>query len=102
MRAYNHRSGSLGAVPISKPTIQGGWGAWGVGIRYSHTDLTDKDIFGGEMDIYSLALNWWLRKDINVNVNWRYVELDRPAEIGGPVIHGRSSAIVSRVLLILD
>jgi phosphate-selective porin OprO/OprP len=102
MRDYNHKSGSLGSIPIAKPTSQGGWGAWEFGIRYSHTDLSDKDIFGGEMDVYSLALNWWLRKDFNINVNWRYIELDKPAEVGSPVLQGQSSAIVSRIVLILD
>ena len=102
MRAYNHKSGNFAFVPISKPTNRGGWGSWEIGVRYSHIDLSDKDIFGGEMDVYSLALNWWLTTDLNVNVNWRYVELDRPAELGGPVLHGQSSAIVSRVVLILQ
>jgi phosphate-selective porin OprO/OprP len=102
MRPYNYKSGSLGSVPISKPVNQGGWGAWELGFRYSHTDLTDKDIFGGEMDVYTLALNWWLRPTFNVNINWRFVELDKPAESGGPILHGQASGFVSRVFLILD
>lgn len=102
MRSYNHKNGSFGFVPISRPVNQGGWGAWEVGARYSHTDLSDKDILGGEMDVYSLALNWWLRPDFNVNINWRFVKLDKPASIGGPILSGQSSGFVSRVVLILD
>jgi len=102
MRPYNYKSGSLGFVPVSRPVNQGGWGAWEFDLRYSYLDLTDRDIFGGEMDVYSLALNWWLRPTVNVNINWRYVELDKPAEPGGPILHGQASGFVSRVLLILD
>ena len=102
MRAYNHTSGTFRPVPIAKPANQGGWGALEVGFRYSHTDLTDKTIFGGEMDVYSLAFNWWLQSNINFNINWRYVELDKPAEAGGPILQGQTSGITTRVLLMLD
>ena len=30
------------------------------GFRYSSLDLSDGDVDGGEMDTYSLGLNWWL------------------------------------------
>jgi len=102
MRAYNRKSGTFGPVPIAKHANQGGWGAIEIGLRYSHTDLTDRTIFGGEMDVYSLAFNWWLQRNINFNINWRYVKLDKPAETGGPMLHGQTSGIISRVVLLLD
>jgi len=96
MRAYNRKSGILGGVPVSKSVYQDGWGAWELGVRYSSIDLTDGLIDGGEMDIWSLGLNWWLSPIFNVNVNYRYIENDQ----GG--FSGESSGFTTRVLLVLE
>ena len=96
MRAYNRKSGILGGVPVSKSVYQDGWGAWELGVRYSSLDLTDGLVDGGEMDIWSLGLNWWLSPIFNVNVNYRYIFNDQ----GG--FSGESSGFTSRVLLILE
>lgn len=96
MRAYNKKSGILGGVPVSKSVYQDGWGAWEVSMRYSTLDLTDGLVDGGEMDIWSLGLNWWLSPIFNVNMNYRYIENDQ----GG--FSGESSGFTTRVLLILE
>jgi phosphate-selective porin OprO/OprP len=102
MRSYNRRSGIFNRIQIARPVNQNGWGAWEVGVRYSHTDLSDGPIKGGEMDIWTLGLNWWLRKDIMTSINWRHVELDKPPQQALAPVRGQSSGWTSRVVLILD
>ena len=96
MRDYNKRAGILGPVPVAKSVNQGGWGAWEVGFRWSELDLTDGLIDGGEMDILSLGLSWWLTPVFNVNMNYRYITLDRFG------VEGDSSGLNVRVLLMLE
>ena len=75
---------------------QGGWGAWELGVRYSTVDLTDGLITGGEMDILSLGINWWLSPIFNVNVNYRHIVLDRFGH------DGTSDGINARVMVVLE
>ena len=96
MRAYRKRTGIFGPVPVAKSVNQGGWGAWEVAFRWSDLDLTDGLIDGGEMDILSLGLNWWLTPTFNVNMNYRYITLDRFG------VEGNSSGFMTRVLLMLE
>ena len=96
MRAYNHKSGIFGPVPVAQSVNQGGWGAWEVSFRYSTLDLTDGLIDGGEMDILSLGANWWLTPVFNVNLNYRFIQ----NELGG--LDGESSGLLARVLLMLE
>ena len=96
MRSYNRKSGIVGPVPIAKSVYQGGCGAWEVSARYSTLDLTDGLIDGGEMDIWSVGLNWWLSPTFNVNMNYRFIENER----GG--LSGESSGFVTRVMVVLE
>ena len=96
MREYRNRAGIFGPVPVAKTVYQGGWGAWELGFRYSDLDLTDGLIDGGEMDILSLGVSWWLTPTFNVNMNYRYITLDRFGVVGN------SSGIMTRVLLLLE
>ncbi len=102
MRGYNHRSGIFDRVQIARPVNQSGWGAWEVGLRYSHTDLNDGPVQGGEMDIWTLGLNWWLQSNIMTSINWRHVELDRAISPGFAPVDGKSNGWTSRVVLILE
>lgn len=94
MRDYRKKTGIFGPVPVAKTVYQGGWGTWELGFRY--LDLTDGLIDGGEMDIFSLGMSWWLTPKFNVNMNYRYITLDRFG------IAGDSSGIMTRVLLLLE
>ncbi len=95
-RAYRKRSGTFDPLPVARPVNQGGWGAVELAFRYSKTDLTDGTIDGGDMDIYSLGVNWWFTRSAHLGVNYRYIELDRSG------IAGKSSGINARLLLMLD
>jgi len=96
MRSYNFKSGILGPVPVSRSVYQGGWGAWELAARFSSIDLSDGLIDGGEMDILSLGVNWWLSPIFNVNLNYRFITNDQ----GG--FSGDAQGVMGRVLLILE
>ncbi len=96
MRSYNKKSGILGPIPVAKSVYQGGKGAWELDARWSSIDLSDGLVDGGEMDILSLGINWWLSPIFNVNMNYRFITLDRRG------IEGDSSGFATRVTLILE
>ena len=96
MRAYRKRSGTFDPLPVSTPVNQGGWGAVELAFRYSQIDLTDGTLDGGEMDIPSLGINWWLTRSAQLSVNYRNISLDRFAT------EGNSSGVNARLLLMLD
>jgi len=96
MRGYNRKSGIFSPLPISRSVDDGGWGAWEVAARISDIDLTEGLIDGGEMQIISLGLNWWLTPVFNVNLNYRWVTLDRFG------LSGDSNGFNTRVVLMLE
>lgn len=93
MRDYIYKSGTFGPVPVSRSVYQNGKGAWEVAARWSSIDLTDGPVVGGEMDVSSLAVNWWLSPIFNINLNYRYIMNDRDD------LDGRASGAAIRVLL---
>jgi phosphate-selective porin OprO/OprP len=96
MREYKASSGTFGRVPISRSAYQDGPGAWEIATRWSGIDLNDGPVSGGEMDILSLAVSWWLSTAFNVNVNYRYVFNERDS------LDGEASGLALRVLLKLQ
>ncbi len=57
-------------------------GAWEVGLRYSHIDLNDEGISGGEEDNITVGLNWYLNP--NVRMMFNYVNADLEDRAGIP------------------
>jgi phosphate-selective porin OprO/OprP len=96
MRKYNKKSGTFGGVPVSRSVYQGGKGAWEVSARWSTIDLADGLVDGGEMDIASLGLNWWLSPIFSINANYRQIWNTR---VG---IEDTSSGFNTRVILLLE
>jgi phosphate-selective porin OprO/OprP len=96
MRPYNKKSGTFGGVPISKSVYQGGKGAWELSARWSSIDLSDGLVEGGEMDIASLGVSWWLTPFFSVGMDYRYIWNKRLGE------DGASSGLNSRILLLLE
>lgn len=96
MRDYNFKSGILGPVPVARSVYQGGWGTWELAARYSSIDLTDGPIDGGEMDILSLGINWYLSPIFNVNLNYRFITNDKDG------FSGDTQGVMGRVLLMLE
>ena len=79
---------------------QNGWGACEIGARFSHLDLSEapgpEGGDAGVMDIWSLGLNWWLSPYFNVNLNYRYINLDRFGD------EGISQGMNARLMLVLE
>jgi phosphate-selective porin OprO/OprP len=96
VREYRKRNGTFGPVPISRAVSQNGWGAWEYALRYSHLDASDELVQGGEMDIWSVGVNWWLTRLLGVNLNYRYITLDRRG------LRGHSSGINWRIVMVLE
>ena len=100
VRPYNKRGGVFRPIPIARTVDQNGWGAWEISTRFSSLDMNEvpdpAGLEAGEMDVWSLGLNWWLTPRMNANINYRYVDLDR---LG---VQGTSQGFVSRIMLILE
>jgi phosphate-selective porin OprO/OprP len=96
MRAYRKRSGLFDPLPVSKSVTQGGWGALETAFRYSSLDLTEGTVDGGDLEILSLGINWWLARRAQFSVDYRYISLDRFG------IQGDSAGLNARLLLMLD
>ena len=96
MRQYNKRSGTFKRLNVANGVNSGGWGELEVYSRWSSIDLTNNSIDGGEMDTFSLGINWSPLSAIQVNVNYRYSTLDRTGQTGSN--HG----IVSRLVFVLE
>ena len=96
MRPYSKKNGLFRPVPVAKTVYQGGKGSWEVAARYSGVNLTDGLVEGGDMQIASLGLNWWLTPFFSLGVNYRYIwnTLDG--------VKGTSSGFETRIVIMLD
>jgi len=63
--------------------------------RWETVDLTDGLVAGGELDVATLGLTWWLTSNSYVSLNYRHIELDRFDLVGD------SSGFNLRLLMIL-
>jgi len=96
MRKYNKTNGTFGGPPISRSVYQNGKGAWQLSVRYSDLDLTDGAVEGGDMQIASFGVAWWLTPFFSVDLNYRYIW----NEIDG--LEGKTSGLNSRLVLLLE
>ena len=73
-RASAYRIGS-GEFKGLKPATEfdpgnGGWGAWEVAVRYANINLNDGAIVGGEEDVMSSGLNWYMNDNVRLMIEW--------------------------------
>ena len=79
-RPYDITSGTFKRVkPNTNFSIvdREGWGAWEFGLRYSHLDLTDQKIIGGEIDNWTVGVNWYINPAIRIMINYSRADIDR-------------------------
>ncbi len=85
-------------VPFSS---RGGWGAWELAFRYSHTNLNSNagilgnaaaadSVRGGEQNIYTVGLNWCLNANLKLLFDYSRIMVDRlnPARTASPTPFG--------------
>ena len=95
MRPYRKTSGIMGPIPVAKPVRHGGWGAWEAAIRWSELDMNDELLSGGDMDVLSLGLNWYLSTNARIFLNYRNINLDKDD------LKGESHGFMMRFLVML-
>ena len=95
MRPYRKTSGIMGPIPVAKPVRHGGWGAWEAAVRWSELDMNDELLSGGDMDVLSLGLNWYLSTNARVYFNYRNINLDKDS------LKGESHGFMMRFLVML-
>jgi phosphate-selective porin OprO/OprP len=105
-RRYNAATGSFqNPRPKSPFAHGGGWGAFELAARLSHTDLNFDEgdagvapiagaIRGGEQDVLALGLNWYLNPNIKFLLNYLMIDVDRlnPAGPGNTTPFGTGAA----------
>jgi len=89
--AVLHPVGSPGWQGATNGTpVQTGWGAWELAVRYSYMDLTDHEfdpvaanrIRGGDQQIWTFGLNWYINNVIKAQLNYQYVDVNRLTAAG--------------------
>jgi phosphate-selective porin len=85
-RRYNKKTGNLGKlIPLKNFTPfkeGGGAGAFEVGLRYTQSDFTDKNIDGGIFGRVTGALSWYPDAHFRFEINYGLGRLDKKNLIG--------------------
>jgi phosphate-selective porin OprO/OprP len=76
-RPYQTATGIFGFVPIAKSVFKGGPGAWEVLFRASTLDLNGGSLTGGKFWRITPMVNWYLSKDVRLELAYGYGVLDR-------------------------
>jgi phosphate-selective porin OprO/OprP len=101
-RRYDVASGAFQAPrPFIPFTAYGGVGAWELALRYSHADLDSRagtdgtaalapSVRGGEQNIWTFGVNWFVNPNVRFTLNWLHVDVDRlnPAGVGNTAPFG--------------
>jgi phosphate-selective porin OprO/OprP len=96
MREYNYKGGIFDRPPVAKSVYQNGIGAWELMARYSVADMDDGVVQGGQMNIASAGVRWWLTPFFSVDLNYRYIALEDPLGTG------YSNVLNTRLLISLE
>lgn len=76
-RPYYTASGIYGFVPVDRPIFKGGPGTWEAVLRFSSLDLDDGIIHGGKFYRLTPMVNWYLSKDVRLELAYGWGVLDR-------------------------
>ena len=61
---YKKSSGYFKEVMPDNPISKGGYGAWELSARYSGVNLTDDDVYGGDLRDITIGLHWYLENNL--------------------------------------
>jgi len=76
-RPYHTATGIIGFVPVTNPVFKGGPGAWEVLVRASTLDLDGGTLKGGKFWRITPMVNWYLSKNVRLELVYGYGVLDR-------------------------
>jgi phosphate-selective porin OprO/OprP len=79
-RVYDAAEGAFDRVKPHRNFLQGGPGAFELGVRYSTIDLDDGEARGGELDDITAGLNWYLNPNTRVMLNYVRADVDGVGE----------------------
>jgi phosphate-selective porin OprO and OprP len=112
-RKYIPGTGAYSGIVPNNPfsLSAGGWGAWEIAARYSHVDLNDlftpgistavtNGVAGGEQNIYTAGLNWYVNRNVRFLINYLHGTVDRlngAAKPLGADIGAHFDALATRV-----
>ncbi len=82
-RAYNQKYAIFSRVKPRHNFLEGdgGLGAWEFALRYSTIDADDGSFHGGEMDTFTVGLNWHLNPNVRVSFNYFSSNIKQTGEI---------------------
>ena len=74
-KVYDLKKAQFGGLKPKGIVGHGGIGAWEVGIRFDTLDLNDPDAgaIGGEGDLLTLGLNWYVNNTMRLMANYKQV-----------------------------
>ena len=79
MDAYKPKLGFYDRIKPKRnfSITNGGLGAWELILRYSNLDLNDGGILGGEMNVVTAGLNWYLSPSVRAIFNYGVANVER-------------------------
>ena len=75
-RAYNAGEGAFDRPKLKNIYGDEGSGEVELALRFSTIDLNDGDVAGGEMDVWTFGVNWWLNPHTKVQLNVQRIDAE--------------------------
>ena len=77
-----------GGVPGTPGATEPGSGMWQLGLRYDTLDLDDGAVEGGRIDTWTVGVNWYLRSNFKLMLDYVMVDSERRGVEDNPGIVG--------------
>ena len=78
-----YKGGKFDRVKVLKPFDKGGWGSFGLNLRWDYLDLKDEGIIGGTQNAFQASLNWKPMDYILFGLNAGHILYDDAVSAGG-------------------
>jgi phosphate-selective porin OprO/OprP len=104
-RKYNPGAGAYAGIIPDRPfsLAKGDPGAWEIAARYSHVGLNDlftagipaattNGVAGGEQNIYTIGLNWYVNRNVRIMLNYLHGTVDKNSAAAIAAVAGVSPA----------
>ena len=104
-RKYNPAAGAYGGIVPDRPfsLSKGDPGAWEIAARFSHVGLNDLftpgipaattfGVAGGEQNIWTIGLNWYVNRNVRIMVNYLHGTVDKNSAAATAAVAGLNPA----------